>query len=200
MPHESDNIHITTPYQQFNAALTLVGGVGHLVDSAAQAATIVAELVDASTNLNQTIWTAPLVRDAMPTLIAALKSQGCDIRYPDSPADVRDQPFGLSFAEGAVAETGSVVLVERDLNDRSVGLMTETHIVVCREDALVGSLDDAALTLAEVAKQHGSYATLVTGPSRTADIERQLTIGVQGPSQLHVIMIADQPNTIQGMP
>jgi L-lactate dehydrogenase complex protein LldG len=69
--------------------------------------------------------------------------------------------------------------------------MTETHIVVCREDALVGSLDDAAATLADIAKEHGSYATLVTGPSRTADIERQLTIGVQGPAQLHVILIAE---------
>ncbi|MDQ4044385.1 MAG: lactate utilization protein, partial [Chloroflexota bacterium] len=44
-------------------------------------------------------------------------------------------------------------------------------------------------TLAAVASEHGSYATLVTGPSRTADIERQLTVGVQGPARLHVVFI-----------
>ncbi len=191
MPQEATTTSPDTLYQQFDAALTLVGGVCHRVDSAAQAATTIAELMNASTGLDRAIWTAPMVRDAMPNLLAALASLDLHIRFPESPADVRDQPFGLSIAEGAVAETGSVLLVERDLRDRSVGLMTETHIVVCREDALVGSLDDAAATLADIAKEHGSYATLVTGPSRTADIERQLTIGVQGPAQLHVILIAE---------
>jgi L-lactate dehydrogenase complex protein LldG len=191
MPQEATTTSPDTLYQQFDAALTLVGGVCHRVDSAAQAATTIAELMNASTGLDRTIWTAPMVRDAMPNLLAALASLDLHIRFPESPADVRDQPFGLSIAEGAVAETGSVLLVERDLRDRSVGLMTETHIVVCREDALVGSLDDAAATLADIAKEHGSYATLVTGPSRTADIERQLTIGVQGPAQLHVILTAE---------
>lgn len=132
-----------------------------------------------------------MVREAMPELATALQSEGCEIRYPDSPADVRDQPFGLSIAEQAIAETGSVLLIERSLEDRAVGLMTETHIVVCREDALAASLDAAAVTLANAAGDHGSYVTLVTGPSRTADIERQLTVGVQGPSELHVILIAE---------
>ncbi len=199
MIYPETNTGPDTLYQQFDAALTLVGGVCHRADSAAQAATIIAEIMDASTSTDRTIWTASMIRDAMPNLLAALDSLDVNICFPESPANVRDQLFGLSVAEGAVAETGSVLLVERDLDDRSVGLMTETHLVVCREDALLGSLDDAAVTLADIAKERGSYATLVTGPSRTADIERQLTIGVQGPSQLHVILIANQPNTIQGM-
>lgn len=190
MPEQDTTANRDILYQQFDAALALVGGVCHRADSTNETATIIAELIAASPSPDRTIWTAPMVRDAMPHLIAALESHQCEVRYLELPSDVRDQPFGLSIAEGAVAETGSVLLVERDLNDRVVGLMTETHIVVCREDALVGSLDDVAVTLARIAGQHGSYATLVTGPSRTADIERQLTIGVQGPSQLHAILIA----------
>ncbi len=191
MPRSSTAISRETLIQQFHEALTAVGGVGHRAQSTPQAATIIVELIDASPGSDRTIWTAPMVRNAMPTLVVALQSPGCEIRYPGSSADVRDQPFGLSVAEQAIAETGSVLLVARDLDDRSVGLMTETHIVVCRDDAMVASLDDAAVTLTNVASQHGSYATLVTGPSRTADIERQLTVGVQGPSQLHVILIAE---------
>lgn len=183
--------HRAELYQQFSDALTQAGGVCHRAESVNHASAIVIGIMDASPGSDRTIWTAPMVRDVMPELIGALQSLDLEIQHLQSPAEVRDQPFGLSIAELAVAETGSVLLAERNLDDRSVGLMTETHIVVCREDALVASLDDAAATLASIAGQHGSYATLVTGPSRTADIERQLTIGVQGPSRLHVILIAE---------
>lgn len=176
---------------QFDHALTEVGGVCHRADTATQAAEIILGILESSPDSARTIWTAPMVRDVLPELVPDLESRGCAIHYPESPADVRDQPFGLSVAEGVIAETGSVLLVERDLNDRTVGLMTETHIVVCPESALAASLDDAATTLTRVAGENGSYATLVTGPSRTADIERQLTVGVQGPSRLHVILITE---------
>ena len=178
-----------TLYQQFEDALGKVGGVCHQAEAMSDAASMIARIAEASPESGRAIWTAPMVRDAMPELVAALQSNGCEVRYPASPADVRDQPFGLSVARQAIAETGSVVLVERELPDRVVGLMTETHIVVCPTSQLSASLDDAATTLAEAASELGSYATLVTGPSRTADIERQLTVGVQGPAKMHVILI-----------
>lgn len=173
-------------YDQFEEALTKVGGTCERVASPADAAQAIATL---AADTDDPPWTAPQVRRAMPSLIAALESAGAGPRFPASVADARDQPFGLTTARQAIAETGSVILVERDLIDRSVSLMTETCIVACALDALAASLDDAGETLATVSREHGSYATLVTGPSRTADIERQLTVGVQGPSRLHVIFI-----------
>src|SRR5680860_1862917 len=148
-------------HQQFQEMLETVGTSCHCAESPAQAASIIAGIVDASSNPDRIIWTAPMVRDAMPDLVTALGAQSVEIRYPESPADVRDQPVGLSVAARAIAETGSVVLVERKLDDRAVGLMTETHIVVCRDGALAASLDDAAETLSAAASQPGSYATLV---------------------------------------
>jgi L-lactate dehydrogenase complex protein LldG len=170
-------------YAQFEAALVAVGGSCSRVGNTSEAATTIAELAKGP------IWTAPMVRDTLPGLMSSLATSGIEIRFADNAVDVRDQPIGLSVARQAIAETGSVVLVERMLPDRSVGLMTELHIVICTLDTLAPTLDDAGETLAAVATEHGSYATLVTGPSRTADIERQLTVGVQGPARLHVLFI-----------
>ncbi len=173
-------------YARFEAALTKVGGSCQIVatpDAAAQA------ILTLAGDDEEPLWTAPQARRAMPRLIDALDHAGLDVRYPASVAEARDQPLGLTVARQAIAETGSVMLVERDLIDRAASLMTETCIVACALDDLAASLDDAGESLAEVGHEHGSYATLVTGPSRTADIERQLTVGVQGPSRLHVIFI-----------
>lgn len=173
-------------YSQFEAALTKVGGACRRVATPADAARAIVQIAGGT---SRPLWTAPRVEGAMLPLIDALATAGIDVHYPRSAPEVRDQPLGLTVARRAIAETGSVLLVERDLIDRAVSLMTETCIVACALDDLVPSLDDAGETLASVAREHGSYATLVTGPSRTADIERQLTVGVQGPSRLHVIFI-----------
>ena len=182
------SIQVDTLYGQFEAALTQVGGVCHRVADVPFAAEAIENILGGN---DAPVWIAPMVRDALPSLVETLEAAGVELRTPESPAEVRDQPFGMSVARQAIAETGSVVLVERELADRSVGLMTETHIVVLALDDLAASLDDAGETLADVASEHGSYATLVTGPSRTADIERQLTVGVQGPARLHVLLVDD---------
>ena len=67
-------------------------------------------------------------------------------------------------------------------------MFSRIGIQVVPRDRVVPSLDDAAAWL-EASEGAVSLATLVTGPSRTADIERSLTIGVQGPSDLHVVIL-----------
>ncbi|MDQ3541577.1 MAG: lactate utilization protein, partial [Chloroflexota bacterium] len=108
---------------------------------------------------------------------------------PDDPGAVRDQPLGLSIARAAIAETGSAIMVEPDVRDRAVTLMTQTLVIVCPLAALVPSLEEAATILREISERGASYATFITGPSRTADIERELTVGVQGPGKLHIIFV-----------
>ena len=128
--------------------------------------------------------------DAAPELIAAIETAGLRIVRAGTPAETRDVPLGLSLARLAVAETCSVLLAESTLDDRGVGLLVATQIVVCPTAALVASLDEAAPILREIAGHPGgAYATLVTGPSRTADIERVLTVGVQGPARLIVLLV-----------
>lgn len=130
--------------------------------------------------------------EAAPELIVTLDAAGRSWAHPGDPNETNDQPFGVSLAQLAIAETGSVFLAEPTLEDRGIGLLVATQLVICPSDALRPSLDDAASVLREFAlRPGGAYTTLVTGPSRTADIERALTVGVQGPAKVIVVFVDD---------
>jgi L-lactate dehydrogenase complex protein LldG len=132
------------------------------------------------------------VTQRMPGIASALGSAGLNVRPPASPSETRDSALGLSMGRLAVAETGSVLLSEPTLEDRSIGMLTLAHATICPTAALVASLDDAAPVIREVSlAQGGAFSTLVTGPSRTADIERVLTVGVQGPGKVMTLFVDD---------
>ncbi len=128
----------------------------------------------------------------MPGIAAALTSVGLRVRASASPPETRDAPLGLSMGLLAVAETGSVLLSEPSLEDRSVGMLTLAQAAICPTLALVASLEDAAPVIRELSlARGGAFSTLVTGPSRTADIERVLTVGVQGPGKVMTLFVDD---------
>ena len=156
-------------------------------DAAAQAA------ADWGTSLeaNSVIVASEVMRQ-MPGIAAALTSAGLLVRASASPAETRDAPLGLSMGRLAVAETGSVLLSEPSLADRSVGMLTLAQATICPTLALVASLDEAAPVIRELSLAKGGvFSTLVTGPSRTADIERVLTVGVQGPGKVMTLFVDD---------
>jgi L-lactate dehydrogenase complex protein LldG len=158
------------------------------VESGEAAAAIVAERC-AELVVDRALLASEL-RERAPGLLAALETRGIGWQVPNDAADARDQPLGLSYATMAVAETGSVLLAESTLADRSVGMVTLVNLVVCETGSLVQSLDEAGRALHKIALRPGrGYATLVTGPSRTADIEMSLTVGVQGPAQVQVLFV-----------
>jgi len=101
---------------------------------------------------------------------------------------VADRSVGITVATLGIAETGSVLLLEPAPIDRAVSLMTRHLIVAVAEADIVDELADGFRWLAQQPRA-AAYATFVTGPSRTADIERSLTIGVQGPSRLTVAVL-----------
>ena len=96
---------------------------------------------------------------------------------------------GLVRGAFAVAETGSVVLVEERAEDRAVSMLAPIVIqVVDRADVL----PRLEALLERVLLAPGGppvFASVTTGPSRTADIERSLTIGVHGPHEVHVVVL-----------
>lgn len=173
----------STTFDEFRDVLTSAAGNACRCSRSGLAGTIAALAPDA------TLWTRDDLESAWPGLMAELTQAGLAPHTDSSPENTRDQPWGLTFAKGAIAESGSVILQENRLEQRSVSLMTNRLIVLCRIEDLYPSLDDAARILCAIGADGNSYATMVSGPSRTADIERQLTIGVQGPGELHVIVV-----------
>ncbi len=157
-----------------------------------------ASVVDHVAEGTETVAVAPSLATDEPGLVAALERVGCGIVVPDQDdpaASVADVAVAIVQGELAVAETGSVLVSEHRLGDRVVTMLCKRLIQVVPADRLVDRLEDAAAWLAVRGGQPG-FASLMTGPSRTADIERSLTIGVQGPDEVEVIVLTgtiDEP-------
>ncbi len=94
---------------------------------------------------------------------------------------------GVTGCDAAVAETGSLVLVSGQGRSRAISLLPSVHLaVVRREDIVFGMGDFFSAHAARIGA--AASCTFVTGPSRTADIELTLTLGVHGPGKLVVVI------------
>ena len=96
---------------------------------------------------------------------------------------------GISEADAGIAETGSVLLELTAPAQRAATALPLVHAVVLRASTIVPTLSALGERLDGLLAEGGSrYLSLITGPSRTADIERVLTIGVHGPRELHLLI------------
>jgi len=161
--------------------------VEHVPDIARFASVVADSARERSTEI---VFASPQIAEAVPGLETCLASNGILLNVIRDRDGARDQQIGLSLAANCVVETGSVLLNERQIQNRAPSLMTLHNIVLAPVAALIESLNDAAGILRAIASQPGGgYASFMTGPSRTADIEMSLTVGVQGPGQISVIFV-----------
>ncbi len=109
-------------------------------------------------------------------------------------AQIVDSGMGITGADYAVAETGSVIVLPRKGLSRLVSLVPPVHMALVRAEDIVESLDDVFLfRRLEYYRGNGdmgSYLNFITGPSRTADIEMKLVVGVHGPREVHLVLLA----------
>jgi L-lactate dehydrogenase complex protein LldG len=92
----------------------------------------------------------------------------------------------VSRAAYGLADTGSVVLVAGPEEPRARHLLPEVHISLLPEDRILPGL---AELFAAVGADPPSALAIVTGPSRSADIEQRLFVGVHGPREVHVVLV-----------
>ena len=95
--------------------------------------------------------------------------------------------LGITSALLGVASTGSVLIVGGVDSPRAASILPEAHLVILPADRLVAGLEEALEAVASIADAY-SNPFLVTGPSRTSDIEMQTVIGVHGPRSVYVIL------------
>jgi len=112
-----------------------------------------------------------------------------EVAVTPSAADVFSFDIGISGAQAGIAETGTLLLDSSRERHRLVSLVPPVHIAILDASQIVTTLGDA-LSLMRKDEQVSPIITLVTGPSRTADIELTLAIGVHGPQELFVIIRA----------
>lgn len=94
---------------------------------------------------------------------------------------------GVTGCDAAVAETGSLVLLSAPGRARTVSLLPPTHLAIVGRNDVVPTLADAFHRLQDRMRASAS-CTVITGPSRTADIELTLTLGIHGPGRIIVVI------------
>jgi len=104
-----------------------------------------------------------------------------------SASEVFDFDVGITNAQAAIAETGTLVLDSSCERNRLVSVVPPVHIAIVAASRIYATLADV-LAMLQRDKEVSPAITFITGPSRTADIELTLTIGVHGPKELYVII------------
>jgi L-lactate dehydrogenase complex protein LldG len=106
--------------------------------------------------------------------------------FPNRVADYAAAAVTVEEVRGAIAETGTLVCSSEGGRAVQAGLLPSHHVAIVRRETILATLDDL---FSAVAGAPPTNLTLVTGPSRTADIELTLAIGVHGPERLDIIVV-----------
>jgi L-lactate dehydrogenase complex protein LldG len=99
----------------------------------------------------------------------------------------------LQHAFAGIAETGTLMLPSAPQRPTTLNLLADTEIVLLRTSRLVGAYEEAWDLLRSERGAMPRNVMLVTGPSRSADIEQTLELGAHGPRRLHVVLVSDAP-------
>ena len=101
--------------------------------------------------------------------------------------------IGITGSDYCVVETGSVVILPRAGLSRLVSLGPPIHLAIVNPEEIVDTLDDVFLLrridYLRNGGDMGSYLNFISGPSRTADIEQTLVVGVHGPKEVHMVIL-----------
>jgi len=104
-------------------------------------------------------------------------------------APTGDDLVGLGGAFAGIAETGTLMLLSSADTPASTHLLPETHIALLSVDRVVPYYEDAFARMRSEVGEPPRAINLVSGPSRTADIEQTLVMGAHGPYRVHIILI-----------
>jgi L-lactate dehydrogenase complex protein LldG len=168
------------PVELFAAALARAGGRCTVAASDADAAAALRD-VCAAAGARRVAWSDAAALAPLRALCPALEPVDAADRDAMFTADV-----GVTTAHWAIAATGTLVLASGRERARLASLLPPVHVAMVPRARILPTMADA---LAAAARDGLDPAlTFITGPSRTADIELTLVVGVHGPRELHVIV------------
>lgn len=153
------------------------GHVAH-VHSGAEVEKYIAGLLPVDNNSSVAVSDGPLIRELA---LNGLQIQGALI----------DSAIGVTGADYALADTGTLVLVSGGEQHRLISLLPPVHVCLLSPQNIFPSLTQLLAHVDGEFYSRGSAPqalTCITGPSRTADIEQTITMGVHGPQSLHVLI------------
>ncbi|MGQ0604660.1 MAG: LutC/YkgG family protein [Anaerolineales bacterium] len=137
-----------------------------------------------------------------PEVVIGLRTAGVTVRDGELPrgetrskalAEIAQVTVGLTGAEAVLAETGTLALLAGPGRPRLASMSVRTHIALITPEQLYPSMAAWLASRKELRDEFRTRAalTFVTGPSRTADIEMTLTVGVHGPAEVIVVLVGN---------
>jgi L-lactate utilization protein LutC len=179
---------------RFTRELTALGGNVHHATSAPDVAAIVSRLVADQADPNVLMWDEGHL--PVPGIAAALRGAGLALFTQDAASTRSSEArhrlataaVGLTGADAALAQTGSIVLASGPGRGRLASLLPPIHVALLRRSVLIGSLPELIASRPELVTR-GANFVCITGPSRTADIEHVLARGVHGPKDIHAVFV-----------
>jgi L-lactate utilization protein LutC len=179
------------PLVRFQETFAAAGGQLHVVADSASAAGFILELVR-SRSIRRVFLGRGDVLDAV-ALVEPLRAAGVEIVDVLPEHGERNEWFtaemGVSGVDYLIAETGSVILASRTEQPRSLSLLPPLHIAVADRQQLLPDLFDLFSALGSRLEDLSACVSIITGPSKTGDIELRLVTGVHGPGEIHVVLI-----------
>jgi len=168
----------------FIARLEALAGTAQVVASRAEARDLVASAIAGKTAVASN---SPYLEECGITALAGVRSGFRDVDALRDACEKAD--IGITSADYALSDTGSLVMIAGPAEARLVSLLPPAHIAVVPMDRLLTGLDELFTLLPRPADQTSSMV-VITGPSRTADIEQILVRGVHGPGRISVLLVA----------
>jgi L-lactate dehydrogenase complex protein LldG len=182
----------------FTQELQALSGQVHVVQDPESVVSVILEILQSHQAKRIVAWDDEGL--GLPGLSGALTEAGIMIEDSHISADSFDRQVrmvaldgvlvGLTGAQGGLADTGTLALVSGPGRGRLASLLPPVHIALLPAQKLYPSLP-AFLAAHPAAATEGSNLVFITGPSRTADIELTLSMGVHGPKEIHVIITQD---------
>jgi len=121
---------------------------------------------------------------------ASLGLPVCRADQPYIAGDLESCDAGITECDALIAQTGSVLVTTRSAGGRALSVLPPHHVVLARREQLLPDLPAAfALVKQKYSENYPSFISLITGPSRTGDIERILVLGAHGPKKLTIICV-----------
>lgn len=186
----------TDPVESLLAEWRAVGGQGDRVTGCDSARSYLADFVRRYAVQSVLRWKHPLLeRLGIDEILAEtgatvtgweqLEAEPAEIRWPRA----FSPQLGITSVDWAIAETGSLVLCSRPGQGRVVSLLPPRYLAIVEPAQIVPDLFDLYERLELEKESLPSNVVLVTGPSKTGDIELKLTTGVHGPGEVHLLVV-----------
>ena len=120
---------------------------------------------------------------------ALLDWAGAGLKIEARPTTGGDR-LGITGAFCAIAETGTMVILSGPDTPTATTLLPETHVAVVPAERIVGSMEEAFALIRRERAAWPRAVNLISGPSRTGDIEQTIVLGAHGPFRVHILVLS----------